>query len=241
MARNYFAKPPTPSAPLQSGSGGTGQTTYTAGDILIAKADGKLYRKAIGSNGQVLTIDTTDPQKTKWATPSSGGSAPSWTLLNTITVGSVASVTVSNPGTKKHLLIVATDLSTIVDGTSDYAYLRHTVQGTGINSPSTADYKHGGNNNHATEITPQVRGFTSGGAKLNFKMLLRAINTTPSPAMNLSVYSECPNSSSPLFAMWRYWATSFSGIDFTPYYGGGGAISFTGGTIKLYGTDDDTL
>jgi hypothetical protein len=43
------------------------------GDILIGSTDNALGRLPIGTNGQVLTADSTQSLGVKWATPSGGG------------------------------------------------------------------------------------------------------------------------------------------------------------------------
>jgi len=50
--------------------GGTGQTTYTAGDILYASASNTLSKLAVGSNGEVLTLAAGVPS---WAAAAGGG------------------------------------------------------------------------------------------------------------------------------------------------------------------------
>jgi len=71
--------------------GGTGQTTYTTGDILYSSATNTLSKLAIGSTGQVLTVS---------------GGVPTWAAVTAGTVTSVSvntnqgvSGTVTNPTT----------------------------------------------------------------------------------------------------------------------------------------------
>lgn len=47
--------------------GGTGQTAYTKGDILVAKSSSVLSKLAIGSYGQVLQVDSTTDTGLKWS------------------------------------------------------------------------------------------------------------------------------------------------------------------------------
>lgn len=47
--------------------GGTGQTTYTAGDILVATSASVLAKLAIGNDAQILTADSSVAGKVKWA------------------------------------------------------------------------------------------------------------------------------------------------------------------------------
>lgn len=52
--------------------GGTGISSYVKGDLIVASGINALAKLAIGSNGQVLTADSTQATGTKWATPASG-------------------------------------------------------------------------------------------------------------------------------------------------------------------------
>lgn len=105
---------------LGASSGGTGQTTYTTGDVLYASGASALSKLGIGSSGQVLTVAGGVPS---WATPSAGGatgggtdkvfwnndqtittsySIPANTNAGTfgpITVGSSATVTIPSSST----------------------------------------------------------------------------------------------------------------------------------------------
>lgn len=56
--------------------GGTGQTSFTKGDILIATDSSTLTKLNVGTNDQVLTADSAEASGVKWATPSSGFSDP---------------------------------------------------------------------------------------------------------------------------------------------------------------------
>lgn len=54
--------------------GGTGQTTFTKGDLLVSPGS-TLNRLGVGSDGQVLTADSTQTNGVKWATPAASGGA----------------------------------------------------------------------------------------------------------------------------------------------------------------------
>ena len=62
---------------LGEASGGTGQTTYTAGDLLYATGSAALSKLAIGTNTYILT---------------STGSAPQWSIPSGITVGTATNI-----------------------------------------------------------------------------------------------------------------------------------------------------
>lgn len=55
--------------PIPVIQGGTGHTSFTEGDILVAAGSTSLASLGIGLNQQVLTVDISVPGKIKWATP----------------------------------------------------------------------------------------------------------------------------------------------------------------------------
>lgn len=86
----------------------TATTTIDAeGDLLVGDAADALQRLAIGSNGNVLTVDTAVDGKIKWAAPAAGGG---WTQIGSTTnlSGSSTSIT-SIPGTYYQLVIFVED------------------------------------------------------------------------------------------------------------------------------------
>ena len=56
---------------LATGYGGTSFNAYTKGDILVGSGT-TLLKQAVGTNGQVLTADSTFGTGVRWATPASG-------------------------------------------------------------------------------------------------------------------------------------------------------------------------
>lgn len=72
------------------------------GDLITATAADTPARLAVGTNGQVLTADSTTATGLKWATASSGG----MTLISSTSPSGVSTVTFSSiPSTYKHLLV----------------------------------------------------------------------------------------------------------------------------------------
>jgi hypothetical protein len=77
------------------------------GDLIAASAADTAARLAVGTNGQVLTADSTASTGLAWSTLSSGG----YTLISTTTL-SGNSVTISSiPSTYKHLFFTVTNLT----------------------------------------------------------------------------------------------------------------------------------
>src|SRR5882724_6796057 len=66
----------TSNTPVTTQQGGTGQSSYVKGDLLVATNAATLSRVAVGTDGQVLTADPTQPSGVKWASP---GSSPGGT------------------------------------------------------------------------------------------------------------------------------------------------------------------
>ena len=73
---------------IPSVEGGIQPTLLTTkGDIIVATGNATLVRQGVGTNGQVLTADSTQADGVIWATPASSGAM---TLIATTTLGSAA-------------------------------------------------------------------------------------------------------------------------------------------------------
>lgn len=78
------------------------------GDLIAATAADTPARLAVGTNGQVLTADSTASTGLAWATPATGG----MTLLHTVAMTGGSTVTQSGiSGSYKHLLCVFNNVS----------------------------------------------------------------------------------------------------------------------------------
>lgn len=82
-------------------------TLTTTGDILYASAANTLARRAIGSNGDVLTVSGGLPT---WAAPSA--STESWSLIQTQNSTSGSTITFSNLGSYNQLYLLINNCST---------------------------------------------------------------------------------------------------------------------------------
>ena len=92
---------------LIAGNGGTGQSTYTIGDILYASSASALSKLTVGANGQVLT---------------SSGTAPQYVNQSSLSVGSATTATNVAGGAAGSLVYQtgAGATSTLALGTSTY-------------------------------------------------------------------------------------------------------------------------
>src|SRR3990167_9422445 len=72
--------------------GGTGQTAYTKGDILVAQSSSVLSKLAIGANDQLLVADNTQQVGMKWTDTAAGRIATSADRVYTGSTTGVVSV-----------------------------------------------------------------------------------------------------------------------------------------------------
>lgn len=96
-----------------SGGGTSGDVTITnsmataidaKGDLVVGTGSDAFSRLAIGTDGQVLTADSTQATGMKWATAASGSGG--FTLLSTTTLSAVTTTLTSISQSYKHLLLV---------------------------------------------------------------------------------------------------------------------------------------
>lgn len=92
----------------------------TKGDLIVATGSGTVVRQGVGTDGQVLTADSTQADGVAWTTVAAGGQ----TLISTTTLTG-STVTISSiPQTYKHLLLVIRNFRPVGD-----AALQMTING----------------------------------------------------------------------------------------------------------------
>ncbi|HTJ53641.1 MAG TPA: hypothetical protein VL443_29505 [Cyclobacteriaceae bacterium] len=124
---------------LTATDGGTGQTSYTTGDLLYASSASALSKLPIGTNSQVLTLSGGLPS---WQTPAASG-------VTSVT-GTADRIT-STGGTTPVIDLAATyvgqtsitTLGTIATGTWNATTIAVTKGGTGLTSASQGDLLYG--------------------------------------------------------------------------------------------------
>jgi hypothetical protein len=148
------------------------------GDLIAATANDTPARLAVGTNGQVLTADSTAATGIKWATAATGGGL---TLLSTTTITSATTTISSISGSYNYLLIYITNLGT----TNANPNLAITFNGAstfqGINSTAydaTAAAQFALNNSALTNASHPYSGAVGGQYQSNVITLNNYSNTT---------------------------------------------------------------
>lgn len=206
------------------------------GDLIAATAADTPARLAVGTNGQVLTADSTAATGIKWATPASSGGM---TLLSTTNLsGTSTSISVS-PSGYKNLEIWVEGLNA---ASNPSLYM-------GINSDNTAaNYRNSwsgsvgygyssGYDNTLAGVTvglfPGVNGVKASSPNNFFTIIIPNPNSTVSKPINVngSFYNDS-NSESAINVLCSYVTTSaISSLQFKSNQ------SITGGTVKIYGVN----
>jgi hypothetical protein len=130
----------TLSGTLVAANGGTGQSSYSTGDILYASGATALSKLSVGSDGDVLTLASGVPT---WAAPSGGG-----TGTVTDVTGTADRITISGTATVSPVVDIAstyvgqasiTTLGTVTTGTWSATTIAIAKGGTGLTSLGTAN------------------------------------------------------------------------------------------------------
>jgi hypothetical protein len=89
---------------IPSVEGGIQPTLLTTkGDIIVATGNATLVRQGVGSDGQVLTADSTQADGIKWATPAGGGK-----VLQVVSATTTSQTTITSDSTYTDTTITAT-------------------------------------------------------------------------------------------------------------------------------------
>jgi len=81
---------------LAATNGGTGQSTYTKGDVLVASDASTLTKLGVGSNGFMLVADSTQATGVKWAAPAAADTISVGTTV--VAAGTTTKVLYDNAG-----------------------------------------------------------------------------------------------------------------------------------------------
>ena len=215
---------------MDLGSDATGDTYYT-------NASTVLTRLGIGSTGQVLTVAAGLPS---WATPSSPP-AQNFALLNTITISGTPTTvtdTASMTSSYSHYMIVFTN---IIPGTSGATLQVQLHSGGAFKTTGYLTTTHEAFYGGSTGVVTPTSGMDlSANAALynaapGVSGVLHIYNPSAAAIIQMTAEYVCASSATAMAIGYSggYWNTSgaVDGFQLTL----GGTITFTSGTIKVYG------
>ena len=206
---------------IPSVEGGIQPTLLTTkGDIIVATGNATLVRQGVGTNGQVLTADSTQADGVIWATPTTPTSG--MTLISRTTASNVASLTMDSVFTstyKTYVIVCEKFYAATADndllfnlryGTTDQATAYYGASGslkndgTGLTNTST-------NNGTAFILTTDSASSAS-----NFTIYINQVGqgSGPLPAWNGTGFRQEQGNAALFFGGIAYAAQAYSGIKF---------------------------
>jgi hypothetical protein len=185
----------------------------TKGDIIVATGSGTVVRQGVGTDGQVLTADSTQADGVAWATAASGG----MTLLSTTTL-SGASTTVSSINQTYTNLIIVVNPATL--SAANIAR----VQANGSTTLSNTKFTNGVNQNWSSSTNGTL--IDSGNTAFSCVLTIQNYTNTSYNKQGSYVAQGGDGIGGYLYAS----TTAISSFTFTVNTG-----TFTGGQVLIYG------
>lgn len=233
-----------------SGGGTSGTVTVTnsmataidaKGDLIVGTGADTFDRLAVGTNGHVLTADSTASTGVKWA---AGGSSKSWSLVNAGGTALTGAKTITVSGiTKENLMI-------IIEGASSDAAASHSFRFSGDTGANYAYYgfRFYGNTTWAASNLSR----DSGGGNTLVEIGVLASNTASTGGGYIRV-EGCKSTSAVKTFDYAWSASASAGNGAESHIGGGiysgtsaissfsyitsGAGNFDAGTLYVYESD----
>jgi len=226
---------------LPSVEGGIQPTIVDAkGDLITATAADTPARLAVGTNGQLLSADSTAATGLAWtAAPASGG----MTLISTTTFNNTAnSYTLSSiPQTYKHLLLVGNGLQSSISANTDTLIFRFNgdsganYSDTGLARTAGSNVGFAGGANNQLFGSNNVNLAADGDSSARFgNFVLNIYDYTQTSYKNFSYVAGSFNNGSGYYstgrALWNNTAAITSIL-----FEGNQAVNIKAGTVRLYG------
>jgi hypothetical protein len=204
------------------------------GDLIAASAADTPARLAVGTNGQVLTADSTAGTGLAWTTPSAGG----MTLLQTLSLSGVETVTSSSiPSTYTNLVFVVKNVYWGSSNNSDLG-MRFNSD-TGSNYNYRGFFEQGGSasgdeNTNVTAIGLCTVNTLTGGASGNGLINVYRYTDTTGVLASVQTFGNLGGTTYRAANRLAYYNGSSAISTVTFYYSQGGG-NFANGTIYIYG------
>jgi len=202
-------------------------TLTTKGDIYAATAASTVARLGVGANDTVLTADSTAATGMKWATPAAGG----MTLISTTTLSGATTTLSSIPQTYNALYLIVSGMTANTDNQNFRCLINNS---TSLVSVSRVNNATASSNNSATLLLAPLSTLrTSASNTWNIQIENYTSTTAFKPISFEGRYIDQSSNDYTTFGGGAFISnTAVSSIVFD--YGGGG-VTFSGGTVLLYG------
>jgi hypothetical protein len=200
------------------------------GDLIAATAADTPARLAVGTNGQILTADSTAATGIKWATPASGGSM---TLLSTTSLTGAATITISSISQSyTNLYILITGLTVT---TATYTLKLKPNASTANNYTSLAGATASSGNPDV--ISPGFAGHSASSAVNDYALVIyNYTDTAARKPFHLVGIAKMASQVEPL-GVSNFGATNLTAAISSFELNNDSGGNFTAGTVKIYGVN----
>ena len=210
---------------VPANKGGTGQSSYTVGDLLYASGTTALSKLAAGTNGHVLTLATGVPT---WAAPSAGAME----LITTSIASNSTTIDFNNlNSTYDHYIVVMSDVQPATD---DAFFRLRTSSNNGSSYDAGAgNYRYSGTGNSTGGVLTQYSSASDTHIALTWPTATAGLSNVSTEAFSGTVTIYKPSGS-----------TNFTQVNFSNAYTPSAAsqfISTVGGGCRTAAADVDAI